>query len=823
MVTIRDDSGAIACVATVATATPLNAWSCSPGGALPEGTYVYTAEITDIAGNTRIVDVNFTIDLDMDDDGIPDAVEGVGDTDSDGLPDFMDTDSDNDGIPDLNEEQNIPALSGLDSDGDGIDDAIDVNQTGGSDTNGDGVDDALSPSDQDGDSVPDYLDGDTDGDGIADATEGAGDTDTDGVPNYRDLDSDDDGIPDELENFDSDGDGADDYVDLDSDNDGIPDAVESNGLPLIDTDGDGLFDHVDPDSDNDGISDLAEGQTSSIDTDNDGIDDLIVPGDFDNDGVPNYLDLDSDNDGRLDVMESGLTDVNEDGIEDNGAITDTPPNTDGTDGPDFLDLDSNDDGLNDIVGTIALAYDGDGDGQIDQANATDTDGDGVADVVDGDNTRHGSGFDSDNDGVLDGIDLDDDNDGIPDAYETDNGLDVDTDMDGVVDRFDLDSDNDGLPDSIESVGNKSLDDDRDGVLDDLTDTNADGLADQVSSAMMPLDTDGDGVADFRDTDSDGDGINDITEGGRNLPETIDADSDGLVDSVVDVDRDGLADIVDPDVQPGGSGGTPLVPADTDGDGLTDQLDVDSDSDGVLDVDENGDFNNDGIHDSIQVSGPLETAVTGGGGAVLWLPIILLGLVIGSRSRRTLLPVLAAVMLLPIAAARADVRPDDENPFYIATGIGASFVDPQGESNGWQTVGNISDGFKLRLGYRISPRWFGEVSYVDAGEAEIGNLNPAITDVAAIDYQMPALFFGYVLMDPDQSWNVHLKLGVSEILNTSNDDRVTFQGQSRVQLAVSIASHWNVTPRLFLSFEHDHYATDASFTSLNIGWRFWADF
>ncbi|MBT8100473.1 MAG: hypothetical protein KJO82_12015, partial [Gammaproteobacteria bacterium] len=265
-VTIRDDFGAVTCVATVVTATPLNTWSCAPGSALPEGTYVHTAEITDGAGNTQVVNINFTIDLDMDDDGIPDAVEGIGDTDGDGIPDFLDTDSDADGIPDMDEEQNIPALSGIDSDGDGIDDAIDVDQTGGTDANGDGVDDALSPSDQDGDGVPDYRDGDTDDDGITDATEGAGDTDSDGVPNYRDLDSDNDGIPDELERFDSDGDGADDYVDLDSDNDGIPDAVESNGLPLIDTDGDGLFDHVDPDSDNDGISDLAEGQTSGIDT-----------------------------------------------------------------------------------------------------------------------------------------------------------------------------------------------------------------------------------------------------------------------------------------------------------------------------------------------------------------------------------------------------------------------------------------------------------------------------------------------------------------------------------------------------------------------------
>ena len=154
-VTIRDDLGAVVCAATVAADVPFNTWTCAAPGAIPEGTYVYTADLVDGAGNVQAVDVSFTIDLDMDNDGIPDAVEGAGDTDGDGTPDFMDTDSDNDGIPDLDEEQNMPPLSGIDSDGDGIDDALDVDQTGGADANGDGVDDALSPSDQDGDGRPD--------------------------------------------------------------------------------------------------------------------------------------------------------------------------------------------------------------------------------------------------------------------------------------------------------------------------------------------------------------------------------------------------------------------------------------------------------------------------------------------------------------------------------------------------------------------------------------------------------------------------------------------------------------------------------------------
>ena len=54
------------------------------------------------------------------------------------------------------------------------------------------------------------VDGDDDGDGIPNSVEGFEDADGDGIPNYLDLDSDGDGIPDAVE-------GADDY-----DKDGIP-------------------------------------------------------------------------------------------------------------------------------------------------------------------------------------------------------------------------------------------------------------------------------------------------------------------------------------------------------------------------------------------------------------------------------------------------------------------------------------------------------------------------------------------------------------------------------------------------------------------------
>ncbi|MBN1873948.1 MAG: VWA domain-containing protein, partial [Anaerolineae bacterium] len=180
----------------------------------------------------------------VDGDGVPDALEGNGDTDGDGVPDYEDDDDDGDGVPDA-------AEGGGDTDGDGVPDYLD------DDTDGDGIPDAVEGSgDTDGDGVPDYMDDDTDGDGIPDAIEGGGDTDGDGVPDYLDDDTDGDGIPDAVEGSgDTDGDGVPDYLDDDTDGDGIPDAVEGSG----DTDGDGVPDYLDDDTDGDGIPDAVEG------------------------------------------------------------------------------------------------------------------------------------------------------------------------------------------------------------------------------------------------------------------------------------------------------------------------------------------------------------------------------------------------------------------------------------------------------------------------------------------------------------------------------------------------------------------------------------
>ena len=189
------------------------------------------------------------------------------DTDGDGVPDHCDPDSDNDGISDLQESGNT-VLFAADTDYDGVVTGAEAAAAGLVDADGDGVWDgqATTPVDTDNDGVADYLDLDSDEDGIPDAVEAqpttgynspsiGADADGDGV-----VDTFDDGVSDHGGSFahpiDSDWDGTPDYLDTDSDNDGIDDTTES-GLTLsgTDADGDGIDDGVAPLSyaDTDGV------------------------------------------------------------------------------------------------------------------------------------------------------------------------------------------------------------------------------------------------------------------------------------------------------------------------------------------------------------------------------------------------------------------------------------------------------------------------------------------------------------------------------------------------------------------------------------------
>lgn len=243
----------------------------------------------------------------------------------------------------------VDAIPQVDSDGDSI---------------GDDDEGRAAAVDTDGDTKPDYLDADSDGDGLTDALEAGDaevgsapiDSDRDGSPDFRDTDSDGNGRPDAVDGSgDRDGDGRGDFADLDDDGDGIDDVIElgADAASPVDSDGDGTPDFHDLESDGDGVADQIE-----------------TGDDFDEDGTRNFRDLDSDGDCRPDAIEAGSPVVDSDGDR----------------RPDFLDRDSDGDGVAD------QAEDADCDGVLDpdetSATSGDTDGDGAPDIVE---TEAGTG------------------------------------------------------------------------------------------------------------------------------------------------------------------------------------------------------------------------------------------------------------------------------------------------------------------------------------------------------------------------------------------------------------------------------------------------
>ena len=208
-----------------------------------------------------------------------------------------------------------------DSDGDGVLDqveAFDANMDGYStlDTDEDGLlsDQTGFASDSDGDGILLIFDNVNGRGSVANITgtrTDRQDTDEDAIEDWRDLDDDGDGTdtgdgsPGSGEDTNANGDWSDDFTQ--------GGATIPNYLYNADSDDDGVSDDVDFDSDNDGILDINEFDTT-----------LPSPfSDDDEDGTYNYLDADN----------TGFTDVNGDGVDDQ-----YDKDRDGI--PNFFDLDS---------------------------------------------------------------------------------------------------------------------------------------------------------------------------------------------------------------------------------------------------------------------------------------------------------------------------------------------------------------------------------------------------------------------------------------------------------------------------------------------------
>ena len=424
-----------------------------------------------------------------------------------------DIDEDDDGIPDYVELGDPVAL--LDLDLDGILNWYDLDYPGRVDYNSDGLNDNFDPgADADNDGLVNFMDPnwvgytDSNGDGINDNF----DKDKDGIPNFLDRDSDNDGIPDTVESFgvDANGDGKiDNFTDTDAD--GLSQNVDASGvgatsvygsglgLGAVDTDGDGIPNYLDLDSDNDGIPDIKE--VYGTDANNNGRVDVFV--DIDLDGLADAIDGDVGNDGIAENSAAGLLLTGADANNDGRADTYPNKNMDADTKPNPYDLDS--------------------------------DGDGITDV------KEAQFADVDYNGRIDGVV---NSDGWNTTIAAMGSLTiVNSDASQKSDPYDIDSDNDGIPDNVEGQTTAGYllpagaDTDGDGI-----DNSYDNFSGFGGDGIHPVDKDGDTIPDYLDADTDGDGLIDLYEGNDlNFNNKVD---DGVVLTGLDTDGDGLDNFFD---------------------------------------------------------------------------------------------------------------------------------------------------------------------------------------------------------------------------------------------------------------------------------------
>lgn len=454
---------------------------------------------------------------------------GYRDTDGDGVPNHLDLDSDNDGIPDNIEAQTTlgyiaPSGGGsnmTDTNNNGLDDVYETIQGG--------TDIVPINTDTGNDSLADYLDSDSDADGVPDTNEAGltingsvGINGLDATIDNGDTYADVNGIYDTSQ--------TDNFADLDADVSTGGDVdwrdVDQTGVG-IDTDGDGVLDNVDIDDDNDGIIDTVDGcDTGSTESN---LSFIAVAGggftynansiSFTNGSTggytnsvhsPAFLSYGASTDFEVNfTLEGTFSNVNERrvllGINEVGTNV-TASYTD----IDYAFY------IRENTYDVTLYENGVGYVQVGAA----TDGTKLALKKTGTQVTYWV-----NDVLVytssspaNGTDyfVDSSFYGQTSSFNLNNFVLIkttaasDTDGDGILNCLDVDSDNDDIPDNMEAqtaLGYVALTE---------TDTDVDGLddaydADNGGLAINPVNTDGTDALDFLDLDSDNDGIKDEVE------------------------------------------------------------------------------------------------------------------------------------------------------------------------------------------------------------------------------------------------------------------------------------------------------------------------
>lgn len=228
-----------------------------------------------------------------------------------------------------------------------------------------------------------------------------------------------------------------------------------------------------------------------------------------------------------------------------------------------------------------------------------------------------------------------------------------------------------------------------------------------------------------------------------------------------------------------------------------QLPADADGDGILDELETGDYNGDGIDDSLQVDPGIESGI--GGGALNPLFFLLA------------LPLLFAAHGVRAQQAASEDNGWDklvdtiENTAYAGVNLGFSYLNPEDGNSGWRQQDQHHGSHGLSLGFRPNTYTFVEYQHQQLGKTQFENNNPNIVGSQTLRYSANTLFGGVYLNELSE-YKVFVRAGLSE-LHTKNSSSLNNDQQNKTLLATGTGVEWTGNEKWQLRLGADRYSAD----------------
>jgi len=489
---------------------------------------------------------------------------------------------------------------------------------------------------------------------------------------------------------------------------------------------------------------------------------------------------------------------------------------------DYIDNDDDGDGVPDAEDAFQFDktehLDNDGD-KIGDNRDPDDDNDNVLDEVDAFPFDKNEQLDTDGDKIGNNADNDDDNDlvlDVNDAFPLDASEQLDNDGDKIGDNRDPDDDNDNVLDEADAFPfdkNEQLDTDGDKIGNNADDDDDNDLVLDVNDAFPldaseQLDNDGDKIGDNADPDDDNDNVLDVNDAFPfDASEQVDTDGDKIGNNAdPDDDNDGIKDV---DEGP--------ADQDLDNDGIPNNLDNDSDNDGIPDTDENGDFNGDGINDSQQVEGEIDSF---GAGSLSYGYLLIALLLIRKRALLSLLAVFSMT-------ANAQTNQTDclswvvEKPaqcFYFGVGSGTGFLQTNTDGTGWNSADENNANLSVFLGRTLTENWSAQMGYSQLGSSKLTHNNPAITQTQNIDYDAKYLKAVRNIWEMDQRLSFSANGGLAWLASKASSG-INLSEQETLKATLGLTADWRVNSRWQAQAQVNHYQDTASVFNLALVYHF----